>query len=162
MGPGHHVYPDARGFGYLAAVVDWFSRRVLAWRVSITMEAAFCLEAVTETLARLGKPEIFDTEQSSQFTSGDLTGLLLKHNIAISMDGGGVNGMRQPLIQTGMLFRRPRPTLFPNEAAITRLIGALPLEQNDEWPVQRTRYMTLETIAPLSDDTAVGLHVIAV
>ena len=81
--------PMARGFVYLAAVVDWFSRRVLAWRVSVTMEAEFCLEAVTEALARHGRPEIFNTDQGSQFTSGDFTGLLLGHGIAISMDGRG-------------------------------------------------------------------------
>src|SRR5258708_29849737 len=63
--------PMARGFVYLAAVVDWFSRRVLAWRVSITMEIAFCLEAVEEALAKHGKPEIFNTDQGSQFTSAD-------------------------------------------------------------------------------------------
>ena len=81
--------PMARGFVYLAAVVDWFSRRVLEWRLSITLEAEFCLEAVTEALARHGRPEIFNTDQGSQFTSGDFTGLLLKHGIAISMDGRG-------------------------------------------------------------------------
>ena len=81
--------PMARGFVYLAAVVDWFSRRVLAWRVSITMEVAFCLEAVEEALARHGRPEIFNTDQGSQFTSADFTGLLLENAIAISMDGRG-------------------------------------------------------------------------
>lgn len=81
--------PMARGFVYLAAVVDWFSRRVLAWRVSITLEVEFCAEAVEEALARHGKPEIFNTDQGSQFTSTDFTGLLLKHKIAISMDGRG-------------------------------------------------------------------------
>ena len=81
--------PMARGFVYLAAVVDWFSRRVLAWRLSITMEVEFCLEAVEEALVRHGKPEIFNTDQGSQFTSADFTGLLLKHAIAISMDGKG-------------------------------------------------------------------------
>jgi putative transposase len=69
--------------------VDWFSRRVLAWRVSITMEVDFCLEAVEEALARYGKPETFNTDQGSQFTSTDFTGLLLEHKIAISMDGRG-------------------------------------------------------------------------
>ena len=64
--------PMARGFVYLAAVVDWFSRRVLAWRVSITMEVEFCLEAVEEALARHGRPEIFNTDQGSQFTSAAL------------------------------------------------------------------------------------------
>ena len=68
----------ARGFVYLAAVVDWFSRRVLAWRVSITMEVDFCLDAVEEALARHGKPTIFNTDQGSQFTSAAFTGLLLR------------------------------------------------------------------------------------
>lgn len=81
--------PMARGFVYLAAVVDWFSRRVLAWRVSITMEVAFCLEAVAEALAKHGKPEIFNTDQGSQFTSAEFTGVLLDNAIAISMDGKG-------------------------------------------------------------------------
>jgi putative transposase len=81
--------PMARGSVYLAAVVDWFSRRVLAWRLSITMEAAFCIEALNDALARHGKPEIFNTDQGSQFTSGDFTGVLLKAGIMISMDGKG-------------------------------------------------------------------------
>ena len=81
--------PMARGFVYLAAVVDWFSRRVLAWRVSITMEVEFCLDAVEEALAKHGRPEIFNTDQGSQFTSVDFTGLLLDNAIAISMDGRG-------------------------------------------------------------------------
>jgi putative transposase len=81
--------PMARGFVYLCAVVDWFSRRVLAWRLSITQEVEFCLEAVEEALVRHGKPAIFNTDQGSQFTSADFTGLLLKHAIAISMDGKG-------------------------------------------------------------------------
>src|SRR5271157_2058936 len=77
----------ARGFVYLAAVVDWFSRRVLAWRLSITLEVDFCIEAVEEALARYGRPEIFNTDQGSQFTSAAFTGLLLKNGISISMDG---------------------------------------------------------------------------
>jgi putative transposase len=81
--------PMARGFVYLAAVMDWFSRRVLAWRVSITMEVDFCLDAVEEALARFGKPEIFNSDQGSQFTSAAFTGLLLENAIAISMDGRG-------------------------------------------------------------------------
>jgi putative transposase len=81
--------PMARGFVYLAAVVDWFSRRVLAWRLSITLEAAFCIEALEEALARYGRPEIFNTDQGSQFTSHDFTSVLRKNEIAISMDGKG-------------------------------------------------------------------------
>jgi putative transposase len=81
--------PMARGFVYLAAVVDWFSRRVLAWRLSITLEVDFCLEAVEEALVRHGRPEIFNTDQGSQFTSVAFTDLLLDNAIAISMDGRG-------------------------------------------------------------------------
>ena len=81
--------PMARGFVYLAAVVDWFSRKVLAWHISITLDTAFCLEAVEEALARYGKPEMFNTDQGSQFTSFAFTDLLKKHDITISMDGKG-------------------------------------------------------------------------
>lgn len=81
--------PMARGFVYLCADVDWFSRKVLSWRLSITMEADFCIEVVEEALARYGKPDIFNTYQGSQFTSIDFTAVLKKAGIAISMDGKG-------------------------------------------------------------------------
>ena len=81
--------PMARGFVYLAVVLDWFSRRVLSWRLSITMEAAFCVETLEDALARHGKPEIFNTDQGSQFTGAAFTGVLAKNKIAISMDGKG-------------------------------------------------------------------------
>ena len=79
----------ARGFVYLAVVLDWFSRRVLSWRVSITMEAAFCVETLEDALARHGKPDIFNTDQGSQFTGAAFTGVLADNRIAISMDGKG-------------------------------------------------------------------------
>ena len=81
--------PMARGFVYLAAVVDWASRRVLAHRVSISMDADFCCEALEEALARYGRPEIFNTDQGSQFTSSAFTDILDQHGIRISMDGKG-------------------------------------------------------------------------
>ena len=81
--------PMARGFVYLAAVVDWYTRRVLAWRLSITLEVGFCIEAVEEALARYGKPDIFNTDQGSQFTSIDFIKMLKDADIAISMDGKG-------------------------------------------------------------------------
>ena len=81
--------PMARGFVYLAVVLDWRSRRVLSWRVSITMEAAFCVETLEEALAKHGKPEIFNTDQGSQFTGAAFTGVLAGNGIAISMDGKG-------------------------------------------------------------------------
>jgi len=81
--------PMARGFVYLAVVLDWFSRRVLSWRLSITMEAAFCVETLQDAMARHGKPEIFNTDQGSQFTGQAFTGVLADNGIAISMDGKG-------------------------------------------------------------------------
>jgi len=81
--------PMARGFVYLAVVLDWFSRRVLSWRLSITMEAAFCVETLADALARHGKPDIFNTDQGSQFTGSAFTGVLACNGIAISMDGKG-------------------------------------------------------------------------
>jgi len=81
--------PMARGFVYLAAVLDWASRRVLSWRLSITLEAAFCVEALEEALAKHGKPDIFNTDQGSQFTGAAFTSVLHRNDIAISMDGKG-------------------------------------------------------------------------
>jgi putative transposase len=81
--------PMARGFVYLAVVLDWFSRRVLSWRVSITMEAAFCVETLEDALAHHGKPDIFNTDQGSQFTGTAFTGVLANNGIPISMDGKG-------------------------------------------------------------------------
>jgi putative transposase len=79
----------ARGFVYLAAVVDWFTRRVISWRLSITMETNFCIEALEEALSKNEKPETVNTDQGSQFTSEAFTGRLKKNGIAISMDGRG-------------------------------------------------------------------------
>lgn len=81
--------PLNRGFMYLVAIMDWHSRKVLAWRVSNTMESGFCVEALQEAIERYGKPEIFNTDQGSQFTSQAFTGLLQEHGIRISMDGRG-------------------------------------------------------------------------
>lgn len=81
--------PLAHGFVYLAAVLDWASRRVLSWRVSITLDSDFCIAAVEEALARDGRPAIFNTDQGVQFTRAAFTGLLQAHGIQISMDGNG-------------------------------------------------------------------------
>jgi putative transposase len=111
-GPGHRVYPYllreltierpnqvwaadityipiGRGFLYLVAVMDWASRAVLAWRLSNTMDVAFCVSALEEALARFGRPEMFNTDQGSQFTSAAFTGVLAAAGIRISMDGRG-------------------------------------------------------------------------
>ena len=81
--------PMRKGFVYLAAVVDWHSRKVLAHRVSITLETDFCIEAVEEAIQRYGTPGIFNTDQGCQFTSSAFTGLLKQNGIRISMDGKG-------------------------------------------------------------------------
>jgi len=81
--------PIGRGFLYLVAIMDWASRAVLAWRLSNTMDVSFCVAALGEALARFGKPEIFNTDQGSQFTSAAFTGTLAQAGIQISMDGRG-------------------------------------------------------------------------
>ena len=111
-GPGHKIYPYllrqltidrpnqvwatdityvpmARGFVYLCAVMDWFSRRVLSWRLSNTMEAEFCVETLEDALSRHTKPGIFNTDQGSQFTGAAFTGVLLHNEVSISIDGKG-------------------------------------------------------------------------
>ncbi|MEX2517033.1 MAG: IS3 family transposase [Gammaproteobacteria bacterium] len=81
--------PMARGFVYLVAIMDWYSRRVLSWRVSNTLDTRFCIDALEEAIERHGPPEIFNTDQGSQFTSDDFTQVLKRHDISISMDGKG-------------------------------------------------------------------------
>lgn len=79
----------ARGFVYLVAVIDWYSRRVLSWRISNSMDASFCVDCLEEALRLHGKPEVFNSDQGSQFTSNAFTGVLKRERIAISMDGRG-------------------------------------------------------------------------
>jgi putative transposase len=81
--------PMAKGFLYLVVIMDWASRAVLTWRLSNTLGADFCVEALEEALVRYGRPEIFNTDQGSQFTSDDFTGTLQRHGVTISMDGKG-------------------------------------------------------------------------
>ena len=81
--------PMAKGFMYLVAIMDWHSRRVLSWRISNTLDTDFCIEALEEALQRFGAPEIFNTDQGSQFTSEAFTEVLKNHDIDISMDGKG-------------------------------------------------------------------------
>jgi len=81
--------PMAKGFCYLVAIMDWASRKVLAWRLSNTLDTSFCVEALEEALSLYGRPQIFNTDQGSQFTSDDFTDILKKNDIGISMDGQG-------------------------------------------------------------------------
>ncbi len=111
--------PIGRGFLYLVAIIDWASRAVLAWRLSNTIDVSFCLAALEEARAKFGKPEIFNTDQGSQFTSAAFTGALAKAGVAISMDGRGrwtdnvfiERLWRSPQVRGGLsqrLRRRPR------------------------------------------------------
>jgi len=81
--------PLARGFAYLVVIMDWCSRRVLSWRLSNTIDSAFCVEALEEALRRFGRPEVFNTDQGAQFTASDFTAPLLARGVKISMDGKG-------------------------------------------------------------------------
>ncbi len=126
--------PMAKGFLYLVVIMDWVSRAVLAWRLSITLDADFCVEALEEALLRYGRPEIFNTDQGSQFTSDDFTGTLKRHGVTISMDGkslplrkqgagawttslsSGYGAVSNTKRSTFMLMRqwpKPRPALAP-------------------------------------------------
>ena len=104
--------PMARRFVYLVAVVDWFSRKVLAWRLSITLETGLCLEALSEALARHGRPEILNTDQGSQFTSGAFLTALQDAKIAMSMDGKGA-WPRQCSCRTAVADDQIRESLPP-------------------------------------------------
>ena len=77
------------GFAYLAAIIDWYSRRVLSWRISNTMDTSFCVDCLQEALQTYGKPEVFNSDQGSQFTSEAFTNVLKGEGITISMDGRG-------------------------------------------------------------------------
>jgi putative transposase len=88
---GYHLYSGAPRFLYLVAIMDWHSRKVLSWRLSNTMDTGFCVGAPEEALTRYSRPDIFNTDQGSQFTSAEFTGLLKDHGVKISMDGKGVS-----------------------------------------------------------------------
>jgi len=79
----------AKGFAYLVAIIDLYSRKVISWRLSNTMDASFCIEALEDAIQRFGPPEIFNTDQGSQFTSDSFTSVLKAHGVKISMDGKG-------------------------------------------------------------------------
>lgn len=97
---------------YLFAVIDWHSRRMVAWRLSNTLGTDFCLEAVTEVTSRHGVQKLFNTDQGRQFTGAELTGLLLKHGIQISMDGNGRwVVVRIPDTSTRYIFVRTKPNV---------------------------------------------------
>jgi Integrase core domain/HTH-like domain len=133
--------PMARGFLYLGVIMDWVSRAVLAWRLSSTLDADFCVEALEDALSRDGRPEIFNTGQASQFTSDDFTGTLKRHGVTISMDGkslpprrrgagawttssssgcGAVSNTRRSTSMPMRVWPKPRPASAPGWTFTTR------------------------------------------
>ena len=136
--------PMARGFAYLVAIIDWYSRRVLSWRLSNTLETTFCLEAVQEALTHYGRPEIFNTDQGSQFTSEDFTGVLLKQGIKISMDGKGrcIDNVFVERLWRSLKYEEVYLYAYDSMQEARRGIGRYFDFFNDERPHQALGYQT--------------------
>jgi putative transposase len=136
--------PMARGFVYLVAVMDWFSRRVLSWRLSITMEAAFCVEAVQEALANHGRPEIFNTDQGVQFTSAGFVDELEAAGVPISMDGKGrfLDNIFIERLWRSLKYEEVFTKAYGSVTEARRGIGGWLSFYNDERPHQALGYRT--------------------
>ena len=128
----------AKGFVYLVAVMDWFSRRVLSWRVSLGMDMAFCVEALKEAMAKHGRPEIFNTDQGVQFTSGDLLDKLQTQGVGISMDGKGryLDNIFIERLWRSLKYEEVFLKAYDLVAEARRGIGAWLAFYNDERPHQ--------------------------
>lgn len=136
--------PMAKGFVYLVAVMDWFSRRVLAWRLSITMETNFCVEALQEAMSRFGRPEIFNTDQGAQFTADDFINTLLAQDVKISMDGKGrfMDNIFIERLWRSLKYEEVFIKAYDSVAEARRSIGAWLAFYNDERKHQSHGYRT--------------------
>jgi putative transposase len=136
--------PMARGFVYLVAVMDWFSRRVLAWRLSITMETDFCVEALQDAMARYGRPDIFNTDQGVQFTSAAFLDELATRGVRISMDGGGrfLDNIFIERLWRSLKYEEVFIKAYATVAAARGGIGGWLAFYNDERPHQALDYLT--------------------
>lgn len=136
--------PMGRGFAYLVAIIDWYSRRVLSWRLSNTLETTFCLEAVQEALTHYGRPEIFNTDQGSQFTSEDFTGVLLRQGIKVSMDGKGrcIDNVFVERLWRSLKYEEVYLYAYDSMQEARRGIGRYFDFFNDERPHQALGYQT--------------------
>ena len=139
--------PMARGFLYLVAIMDWYSRYVLAWRLSNTLDADFCVDALEEAL-RQGKPEIFNTDQGSQFTSEAFTSMLLEHGIRISMDGKGryMDNIFVERLWRSVKYEEVYLKAYQNVPEARAGIGAYLRFYNHERPHQALGYQTPQEI----------------
>jgi len=136
--------PMAKGFVYLVAVMDWFSRRVLAWRLSITMDTAFCIEALHEAMDRHGQPDIFNTDQGVQFTSADFLDELATRGVRISMDGKGryLDNIFIERLWRSLKYEEVYIKAYGSVAAARAGIGGWLAFYNDERPHQAMGYRT--------------------
>src|ERR1700726_3995642 len=136
--------PMAKGFLYLVVIMDWVSRAVLAWRVSNTLGTDFCVEALEEALARHGRPEIFNTDQGSQFTSDDFTGTLKRHGVMISMDGKGrcMDNIFVERLWRSLKYEEVYLNAYESVAEAKAGIGAWLSFYNDERQHQSLGYLT--------------------
>jgi putative transposase len=140
--------PMAKGFVYLVAVMDWFSRRVLSWRLSITMEADFCVEAVQEAMAKHGRPNIFNTDQGVQFTSAAFLDELETAGVRISMDGKGrfLDNIFIERLWRSLKYEEVFIKAYGSVVEARRGIGGWLSFYNDERPHQALGYRTPRTI----------------
>jgi len=136
--------PMAKGFLYLVVIMDWVSRAVLAWRLSNTLGADFCVDALEEALSRYGRPEIFNTDQGSQFTSEDFTGVLKAHGIMISMDGKGrcMDNIFVERLWRSLKYEEVYLNAYASVAQARTGIGAWLHFYNEERPHQSLGYRT--------------------
>jgi len=136
--------PMAKGFLYLVVIMDWVSRAVLAWRLSNTLGADFCVDALEEALSRYGRPEIFNTDQGSQFTSEDFTGVLKAHGIMISMDGKGrcMDNIFVERLWRSLKYEEVYLNAYASVAEARTGIGAWLHFYNEERPHQSLGYRT--------------------
>ena len=136
--------PMAKGFVYLVAVMDWFSRRVLSWRVSITMETDFCVEALTEAIERYGQPEIFNTDQGVQFTSAAFVDELADRGVRISMDGKGryLDNIFIERLWRSLKYEEVYLRAYDSAAGARRSLGEWLTFYNDVRPHQSFEYRT--------------------
>lgn len=145
--------PMSKGFVYLVAVIDWYSRKVLSWRLSNTMETSFCVEALEEAIAVYGAPEIFNTDQGSQFTSEAFTGVLKKHDVKISMDSKGrwMDNIFIERLWWSLKYEEVYLRAYDSVAEARRFIGAYFQYFNEE-----RRHASLERRTP--DDVFFGTN----
>ena len=136
--------PMARGFVYLVAIIDWFSRRVLAWRLSNTLDTGFCIGALDEALRRWGTPEIFNTDQGAQFTADEFLAVLKANEVQISMDGKGrwMDNVFVERLWRSVKYEEVYLHAYSDVAEAKRRIGDYLAFFNDERPHQALGYCT--------------------